>query len=35
LNFCQLKIYDEDDTNRLNPLIDQRYSIQRLIEQDF
>jgi len=35
LNFCRLRVYDEDDTGRLDPLIDQRYSINRLIERDF
>jgi hypothetical protein len=35
LNFCHLKAYDADDRNKLNPIIEQRYSIQRLIEQDF
>ncbi len=35
LNLCQLRVYDEDDTGRLDPLIDQRYSINRLIERDF
>jgi len=34
LNFCRLKVFGEEDHNRLDPLIDQRYSIQRLIEQD-
>ena len=34
-NFCHLKAYDADDRNKLNPIIEQRYSIQRLIEQDF
>jgi len=35
LNLCNLRIHDEDDTGRLDPLIDQRYSINRLIERDF
>jgi hypothetical protein len=35
LNFCHLKAYDAEDRNKLNPIIKQRYSIQRLIEQDF
>lgn len=34
LNFCTLQVYDVDDHNRLNPVVSQRYSIQRLIEQD-
>ena len=34
LNFCHLKVFDKADHNRLNPLVSQRYSIQRLIEQD-
>lgn len=34
LNFCRLKVYDRTDHNRLNPLVDQRYSIQRIIAQD-
>jgi len=33
LTFCRLKIFDVDD--RLNPLVDQKYSIQQLIERDF
>jgi hypothetical protein len=33
LTFCRLKIFDVED--RLNPLIDQKYSIQQLIERDF
>jgi hypothetical protein len=35
LNLCNLRVHDEDDTGRLDPLIDQRYSINRLIERDF
>jgi hypothetical protein len=33
LNFCKLKVFDVED--RLNPLIEQKYSIQQLIERDF
>jgi uncharacterized protein (TIGR02687 family) len=33
LTFCRLRIFDVED--RLNPLIDQKYSIQQLIERDF
>ena len=33
LTFCRLKIFDTED--RLNPLVDQKYSIQQLIERDF
>jgi len=33
LTFCRLKIFDVED--RLNPLIDQKYSVQQLIERDF
>jgi hypothetical protein len=35
LNFCHLRAYDEDDHDKLNPIVEQRYSIERLIEQDF
>ena len=34
LNACRLLAYDADDINRLNPVIDQRFTIQRLFEQD-
>ena len=33
LTFCTLKVFDVDD--RLNPLIEQKYSVQQLIERDF
>jgi hypothetical protein len=33
LTFCTLKVFDTDD--RLNPLIEQKYSVQQLIERDF
>lgn len=33
LNFCHLRVFDTDDD--LNPVIEQRYSIQRYFEQDF
>jgi hypothetical protein len=33
LTLCRLKVFDVED--RLNPLIDQKYSIQQLIERDF
>jgi uncharacterized protein (TIGR02687 family) len=33
LTFCRLKVFDVED--RLNPLIDQKYSIKQLIERDF
>ncbi len=35
VNFCHLRVYDEEDHDKLNPIIEQRYSIERLIEQDF
>ena len=34
-NFCHLRVYDEDDHSKLNPIVEQRYSIERLIEPDF
>ena len=34
LNACRLLAYDGDDVSRLNPVIDQRFTIQRLFEQD-
>jgi hypothetical protein len=34
LNACRLLAYDSDDVSRLNPVIDQRFTIQRLFEQD-
>ena len=33
LNFCHLRIYDVNDD--LNPIVEQKYSIQRLIDSDF
>lgn len=33
LTFCRIKVFDVED--RLNPVIDQKYSIQQLIERDF
>jgi len=33
LNFCHLRVFDTEDD--LNPVIEQRYSIQRLFEKDF
>jgi hypothetical protein len=33
LNFCYLRIHDVNDD--MNPLVEQRYSIQRIIESDF
>lgn len=32
---CHLLAYDVDDNNRLNPVIDQRFTVERLFEQDF
>lgn len=34
-NFCYLRAYDKADHDKLNPVIEQRYSINRLIEPDF
>jgi len=34
LTSCRLLAYDTDDVNQLNPVIDQRFKIQRLFEQD-
>lgn len=35
VNFCHLRVYDQEDHNKLNPVVEQRYSIERIIEQDF
>jgi uncharacterized protein (TIGR02687 family) len=35
VNFCYLRAYDEEDHDKLNPVIEQRYSVKRLIEPDF
>ncbi len=35
VNFCHLRVYDQEDHNKLNPIVEQRYSIERIIEQDF
>ena len=34
LTSCRLLAYDADDINQLNPVIEQRFKIQRLFEQD-
>ena len=31
---CNLFVFDEEDRNRLNPLVNQRFTIKRLIEHD-
>ena len=34
LHACHLRAYDTDDINRLNPVVDRRFTIERLFEQD-
>jgi uncharacterized protein (TIGR02687 family) len=34
LTSCRLRAFDSDDVNKINPVIDQRFKIQRLFDQD-
>ena len=35
VNLCRLRVYDTEDTGRLDPLIDEGFTIKRLIDSDF